>query len=377
MPAMRIFISSVRVSLERERDSLRGLIKALGHQPVVFEDYTALPYPPREACLEGVQSSDAYVLLLGERYGEPFPETGLSPTAEEHVAARTAGIPRLVFRKTGVTPEPCQKELIEEVRSYRDGVFYNEFADVPDLQIKVADAIRSAAQAPGALTFAPLPAAVTVDWRWDWPREHQGESQHAVIDLHVVPVPPQPVPSRILRALPDRLAAELRAAGGVGPSAAIQTGHDLVAAWAHAAEQRHRAYDEPRDGALLGYRVAGTGQVSVWRTLPGDSMGGILDPADLTERLARHLRTAGAAMPGDADRLALAVGISPLNVAEGRVTGHSRNRVTLASFGRERLAVPPDETVTRAALTNGSRDAARMLTDALLTVFRTSDRGSF
>ncbi len=82
-------------------------------------------------------------------------------------------------------------------------------------------------------------------------------------------------------------------------------------------------------------------------------------------------------MPGDADRLALAVGISPLNVAEGRVTGHPRNRVTLASFGRERLAVPPDETVTRAALSNGSRDAARMLTDALLTAFRTSDRGSF
>ena len=43
---MRIFVSSVRVGLEQERDSLRGLILALGHEPVLFEDFTAQPVPP-------------------------------------------------------------------------------------------------------------------------------------------------------------------------------------------------------------------------------------------------------------------------------------------------------------------------------------------
>lgn len=129
--------------------------------------------------LAGVAASDACLLLLGEHYGDPFPETRLNPTAEEHVAARGAGIPRIVVRKAGVTPDDRQKDLIEEVRSYRDGVFYNEFIDTADLQTKVAATVRALAQAPSPLGFAPLDAPAPVDWRWDWPPEHQGHSQYA------------------------------------------------------------------------------------------------------------------------------------------------------------------------------------------------------
>lgn len=376
---MRVFISSVRISLEQERDSLRGLVLALGHEPVMFEDFTAQTVPSRQACLEGVRGCDVYLLLLGERYGYEFPETGLSPTAEEHVAARTAGIPRLVMRKTGVAPEPKQLELIEEIRSYRDGVFYNEFADVVDLQAKVAASLRQAERAPGPLAFAPLPGDVPVDWRRDWPAGQQGQAEHPVLELHVLPVVPQLVPSRVLRALPERLAAELRAVGGVASSASVPAGHDNAAAWAHVAEPpSNRRYDEARDGTLLGCRVGATGQTSVWGTLPGDQMGSILDPSDLAERLARFLRTAGAAMPGGAPQLALAVGVGPLDgVTEGRVTGASRNRASGFSFGRDALVVPPDEAVTRAALSNGARDAAQGLTEALLTTYRSNDHKRF
>lgn len=276
------------------------------------------------------------------------------------------------MRKTGVTPEPKQKELIEEIRSYRDGVFYSEFTDVVDLRAKVAAAIRQTEQAPGSLTFAPLPSDVPVDWRREWPAEQQGHADHAVLELHVLPATPQPVPSRVLRALPERLAAELRTAGGVGPSASVPAGHSTTAAWAHLIEARHnRMYDEASDGTLLGCRVATSGQTSIWGTLPGDGMGSILDPADLTQRLAGYLRAAGAAMPGDARQLALVVGIGPLtSVTEGRVTGVPRNRASGFSFGRERIDVPPDEAVCRAAISNGARDAARSLTEALLTAAR-------
>jgi hypothetical protein len=374
---MRVFVSSVRISLEQERDSLRGLILALGHEPVMFEDFTAQTVPSREACLDGVRSCDAYVLLLGERYGYPFPETGLSPTAEEHVAARTAGIPRLVMRKTGVTPEPRQHELIEEIRSYRDGVFYNEFTNVADLQAKVVAAILQIEQTPGALAYAPLPGDLIVDWRRDWTQPQQNPSGRAVLELHVAPATPQPVPSRVLRALPDRLAVELRTAAGVGPSASIPVGHDTAAAWAHVVEPpNHQRYDEPRKGAIIGCRVATTGQTSAWSTLPGDMLGSILDPDDLTERLGRLLRTAGTVMPGDPQHLALAVGIDPLTgVSEGKVTGVPRSRMTMAGTGRDRLAVSPDEAVTRAAVGAGARDAARGLTDALLTALRSGGGG--
>lgn len=99
---MKVFISSVRRGLEQERDAMPGLILALGHVPLRFEDFTAQPNPSREVCLRGVAESDVYVLLLGPHYGTVFPETDMSPTHEEHAAALTGGLPRLIFRKDGV-----------------------------------------------------------------------------------------------------------------------------------------------------------------------------------------------------------------------------------------------------------------------------------
>ncbi|MBN7505241.1 MULTISPECIES: DUF4062 domain-containing protein [Mycobacteroides] len=52
---MRVCISSARRGLEEERDALPGLISAIGHMPVCFEDFTAQTVPSREACLAGVK----------------------------------------------------------------------------------------------------------------------------------------------------------------------------------------------------------------------------------------------------------------------------------------------------------------------------------
>jgi hypothetical protein len=102
---VKIFVSSVRRGLEEERDALPGLISAIGHTPVRFEDFTAQPLPSRGDCLAGVATADAYLLILGPNYGYRCPDTGQSPTHDEWVAAQSAGIPRLVYRKQGVTFE--------------------------------------------------------------------------------------------------------------------------------------------------------------------------------------------------------------------------------------------------------------------------------
>lgn len=106
----------MRRGLEQERDALRGLLLALGHEPLRFEDFTAQPVPSREACLEGARAADVYLLLLGPYYGDPLPETGRSPTDEEHVAALTKGIPRLVFVKQGSVLEPRQADVAGQPR---------------------------------------------------------------------------------------------------------------------------------------------------------------------------------------------------------------------------------------------------------------------
>src|SRR6478672_1784892 len=123
---MKVFISSVRRGLEAERDSLPGLVMALGHEPRRFEDFGAQAMPSREACLRGVDDSDVYVLLLGPHYGHVFPETGQSATHDEWVAAVSKGIPRLVFRKRGVDFEPDQETFAKLVGDYGHGVFYAE-----------------------------------------------------------------------------------------------------------------------------------------------------------------------------------------------------------------------------------------------------------
>ncbi|MGC4922468.1 MULTISPECIES: DUF4062 domain-containing protein [Streptomyces] len=74
--SVRIFISSARKGLEVERDALDGLIRALGHTSVRFEDSFAQSTPSREACLKAVASADVCLFLLGPFYGHVFTETG-------------------------------------------------------------------------------------------------------------------------------------------------------------------------------------------------------------------------------------------------------------------------------------------------------------
>jgi hypothetical protein len=377
---MRIFISSVRAGLEHERDSLRGLLVASGHQPVLFEDLTALPEPSREVCMRGVQSSDAYLMLLGERYGHPMPDTGISPTAEEHVAARIAGVPRLVMRKTGVNPEPRQQELINEIGTYPDGLFWDEFTDTPDLLIKTIAAVNNLAARPGNLTYSALEAPVPVAWRLEWPQPQQGRGDGPVLEIHALPIPSdQPLPSRVLRDQPGRLAAELRTVGGVGHAASITTGLDQTAAWATVEETDRGRYDEIRPGGVAGARISSTGQTSAWARLPRLSVSSYINQQDLTDRIGTLLLIAGAAIPSQGDEVALAVGLAPLfGVGEGPQSrlgaGGSHS---LGGLNRAALAVPPDEAASRNALSTAARDAAGILAEALLAAFRSGEASSY
>lgn len=85
---MIVFISSVRRGLEDERDYLPGLLKASGHEPRRFEDFSAQSVPSRDACLAGVEAADVYLLLLGQHYGDPLQDTGKAPTEEEFTVAK-------------------------------------------------------------------------------------------------------------------------------------------------------------------------------------------------------------------------------------------------------------------------------------------------
>jgi hypothetical protein len=115
---------------------------ALGHTPVLFEDFSAQPVPSREACLTALESADVYLLLLGPNYGHVFLETGHSATHDEWVYAQQLGKPRLVYRKNGVRFEPDQQEFSRIVQAYATGVFRDSFSNSAELQTKVVQGLR-------------------------------------------------------------------------------------------------------------------------------------------------------------------------------------------------------------------------------------------
>jgi hypothetical protein len=191
---MRVFISSVRRGLEEERDALPGLISAIGDTPVRFEDFTAQTVPSREACLSGVTGSDVYLLLVGPHYGQPFEDTGQSPAHDEWVAATAAGMPRLVYRKSGVELDADQADFVAKIEDYAAGVFRDSFGSTPELLTNVAAKIRELAENSGVLAFAPIVEAPVAQLRRQFrPNGRNLQVSHATLEVHVLPSPPAPL----------------------------------------------------------------------------------------------------------------------------------------------------------------------------------------
>jgi hypothetical protein len=369
---MKVFISSVRRDLEAERDSLPGLIRAIGHDPKRFEDFGAQALPSREACLRGVEDSDVYLLLLGPKYGHVFPETGQSATHDEWVAAVTKGMHRLVFRKVGVEYEPEQEEFARLVGDYGHGVFYAEFTDVVDLQAKVVQALRSVEAQPSALKFSPLLSPVEVGWREDSANQGWTTTSEPWLELHAVAVSPTRLSTRQLRELSAQLISSLRRVGAVALTAGVQPSRERDAVVVELPRPDPTRWDQPRESALCGVRVQASGQVSLWWSLPGDGLGRILDAEVLSAAVARGLRLIGALqlLPESDCAIAIGLGGSLTSVSEGKVTGVARNRASGYTLRSTAVRVPPDEAVSTAAFDRGADEVARSLVQSLFDEFR-------
>jgi hypothetical protein len=367
---VKVFISSVKAGLEAERNALPGLIRAIGHEPVRFEDFSAQPTPSREACLQAVADSDVYLLLLGPRYGYVFPETGQSATHDEWVEATRLGKRRLVFKQTGVDFEPPQEEFITMVGDYGTGVFYDGFENAVDLQAKVVQAIRDLVAAPSALTFEPVGGSVAVDWRTDWGAAGAGQPE-AALSVHLVPLAGGRLPARVMAAMETRVVEALRQTGAVPASAGLTPIVDeraVVVAW-HS--QRRRDFRDVHDGELRAFRLNSAGQVSLVWSLPGDGMGVILNEQDVADRVTRSLQLAGAMRLVEVQRYVIAAELTDLQlVSEGPVTGVRRDGATFAMNQQQQVRMEPDESVSDAALGGGAGETGGLVARALIAKFR-------
>jgi Domain of unknown function (DUF4062) len=358
---VKVFISSVRQGLEAERDALRGLILGLGHEPSRYEDYTALPVPSREACLQGVHDSDVYVLLLGERYGEPLPDTGFAPTEEEFVAARAKGIPVLTFVKRGAAPDDRQRAFTNRVSSYVEGRFRKSFEGVPDLLAEVGEAIRQLASRPPALAWTDLPTALSVPWR----RQERSFLMTSGTELatYVLTVGASSrLTATAIAALPDRLARAGRDASLFGQDRSL-----AIAASDSAASAEAR-----REGRLpgAGLQVTRDRSVVVWQDLPTDMLGAILDGRDVGERVASALQLAAELSIIGATQAAVAVGLTLGSMtAIGDISDlDRRSRAQPIGFGGGTAVIEVDasDSVPTQTLGSAAREIGREMATRLL-----------
>ncbi|TDD50075.1 DUF4062 domain-containing protein [Kribbella antibiotica] len=355
---MKVFISSVRRGLEEERDALPGLISAIGHTPLRFEDFSAQAVPSREACIAGVQAADAYLLLLGPNYGHRFEDTGQSPTHDEWIAATATGLPRLVYRKDGVDLEPDQEAFVRRIGDYRDGLFYDTFRTTHDLLTKVAAKIIELDRAPSPLEFAPLSGPVTVTWRSDYDaRFSRTGSSPTALELHVVPIGQPSRSARQMMQLAETLPDRIREARLVAASEAldvIRAGDSLQVNFAEPIGR----WREVQESKTIGIRVGADGQVSAWASLPRDGLGSILDPVRLPDQVADLLRLIGNLGVLGPAQIAIAAGVEPSTlVSVGRADGMPRQSARILMSGGPIRAVP-DELVSASALSAGAAEVA-------------------
>ncbi|MGW1914338.1 DUF4062 domain-containing protein [Streptomyces sp. NPDC002076] len=365
---MRIFISSVRKGLEEERDALPGLIHALGHTPVLFEDFSAQTTPSRQACLAALDSADVCVFLLGPSYGHVFRETGQSATHDEWIAAKTAGKPRWVYRKLGVTFEDTQQDFARTVEAYPTGVFRDSFHDTAELMTKLVRKVKELESGPSPLSFAPLAQPVPLRWSLDEAGVEGGVSL-PLLELHVFPVGFASYSARELEEVGTSLADRIRRTGAVKNDVALMSSSSHEHAIVSIPVSRPRTWDAPRPGELVEVRLHKSGQVSLRATLPRDNMGSILDHEALPQQVTSLLRFNGALDLIQHERIVVAIGVSnPKLTQVDRFNPHqSRTRAELSAYMRSfTLRTEPDESTSQAALDAGAEEVAGILSRALI-----------
>lgn len=148
-----MYLSSTLTDLEAEREAVR---QALSDECVIKHSYLASERALVDSCLEDVAKCDAYILILGLRYGY-VPEAGvgnpknLSITEVEY--ERASNKPRLVFIKDeelvpfALTDAKTKEHPLERIESFRKRVSLDQraavFKTADDLKLAVVKAFNA------------------------------------------------------------------------------------------------------------------------------------------------------------------------------------------------------------------------------------------
>lgn len=125
----QVFISSTYIDLIDARAKVRDAILSMYHFPVGMELFGAANEEQWQIISETIDSSDYYVLIIGQRYGtvipEGLPDAGISYTEKEFRYAVEKGVPILAFLlddDVAVVQKYVDDENREKLAAFKESV---------------------------------------------------------------------------------------------------------------------------------------------------------------------------------------------------------------------------------------------------------------
>ena len=125
----RAFISSVMAELSQERAAAAAAVRAVGAQPVMFEEFGGRDADPLNAYMGEVETSHIYVGILGRTYGRPLP-TRFSATHTEYRHAEQQGLRISAWALDTQQREGPQRAFLDEIRMFRVVPSFQSSADL-------------------------------------------------------------------------------------------------------------------------------------------------------------------------------------------------------------------------------------------------------
>lgn len=141
----RVFISSVVNNFKHYREAAGAAVEEASGVPLlVNEDFPALDESARNACLDAVASSDAFILIVGPSGGSVAP-SGKLVIEEEYEEARRQKIPIFIFLEDTDRDEAAAS-LSKAVSDYVDGRFRKTFSSPEELHSAIVNALSKKLQ---------------------------------------------------------------------------------------------------------------------------------------------------------------------------------------------------------------------------------------
>ena len=133
------------------RAAARAAIEGVGAEPVMAEDFAAGSTSPRNACLDGVASSDICVVVIGARGGWTTPSGKLVVEEEYEEAVRRNLLVSVYVEET--TRDAAAEGLVRRLSDYVSGHFRATF--------RTADGLRDVMQTHLASLLQPMTLPMT------------------------------------------------------------------------------------------------------------------------------------------------------------------------------------------------------------------------